>query len=170
MRKVLVASKAKSVPPVEPPGAAAAAKLAEAMEAVEEAQRQEEAAAAEALAEAKQQPQPQQPPEDSEAIAGAGEGVDAAAGALVVHPDNDTEQAMWDWLENLDGGRGTLLQYFGAIKSEFDADFTQISAARLTTPWCPGTLGSIEPSFFEALTVTRVGHKLMLAKGILALP
>lgn len=166
MRKVLVASKAKSVPPVEPPGAAAAAKLAEAMEAVEEAQRQEEAAATEA----KQQPQPQQPPEDSETVADAVAGIDAAAGALVVHPANDTEQAMWDWLENLDGGRGSLLQYFGAIQSEFDADFTQISAARLTTPWCPGTLGSIEPSFFEALTVTRVGHKLMLAKGILALP
>lgn len=94
----------------------------------------------------------------------------AEAGAIVLQPNDANEQAMWDWLESLDGGRGTLLQYFGAIKTEFDADFTQISAARLPEPMSAGTLGSIEPTFFEALGVRQVGHKLLLARGIMALP
>lgn len=97
------------------------------------------------------------------------ESTDKDDGTLVAAAMDDNEQATWDWLEGLDGGRGSLLQYFGTIKSEFDADFTQIAAARLDTPSGPGALGSIEPSFFEALGVTKAGHKMLFAKGILAL-
>jgi len=100
--------------------------------------------------------------------AGAGAGADDEM-AIVAAPANDTEQGVWDWLEGLDNGRGSLLQYFGAIKREFDADFNMITAAKLPTPFTPGTLGSIDPSFFEALGCKPVGHRLLLAKGILAL-
>merc|ERR1712181_118029 len=94
----------------------------------------------------------------------------SAVTTLAVRPDNKDEQEMWDWLEKMDGGKGAMLQYFGAIKSEFDADFSQILASRLASPVSPGALGSIEPSFFEALGVRPVGHRLLFARAILALP
>mmetsp|Transcript_70972 Transcript_70972/g.211617 ORF Transcript_70972/g.211617 Transcript_70972/m.211617 type:complete len:130 (+) Transcript_70972:117-506(+) len=39
----------------------------------------------------------------------------------------------------------------------------------LAQPIAPGTLGCIEPSFFEVLDVKSVGHRLLFAKGLLAL-
>jgi len=109
-----------------------------------------------------------EPSVDSGAAHAAGAGADEEM-AIVAAPANDSEQGVWDWLEGLDNGRGSLLQYFGAIKREFDADFNMITAAKLPTPFTPGTLGSIDPSFFEALGCKPVGHRLLLAKGILAL-
>lgn len=87
----------------------------------------------------------------------------------LVQPQGETEVAMWNWLKGLDGGRGSLLHYFAAIKSEFDADFQQLAATRLQKPVSPGALGSIEPSFFEALGVKSVGHRLLFARGIMKL-
>jgi len=62
-----------------------------------------------------------------------------------------------------------MLMYFEPIQNEFDADFSQIAAARLAQPIAPGTLGCIEPSFFEVLGVKPVGHRLLFAKGLMAL-
>jgi len=95
----------------------------------------------------------------------------APSGSAIIeaHSEALAEERMCEWLTNLDGGRGSMLQYLDAIKSEFDADFAQIRAARLTQPIAPGALGSIEPSFFEVLGVKPVGHRLLFAKGIMAL-
>eukprot|EP00747_Dinoflagellata_sp_TGD_P031036 gnl/TRDRNA2_/TRDRNA2_135025_c0_seq2.p1 gnl/TRDRNA2_/TRDRNA2_135025_c0~~gnl/TRDRNA2_/TRDRNA2_135025_c0_seq2.p1 ORF type:complete len:661 (-),score=163.64 gnl/TRDRNA2_/TRDRNA2_135025_c0_seq2:50-2032(-) len=79
------------------------------------------------------------------------------------------EQQLWDWLTELDGGRGSLQRYFDVIRTEFDADFAQIGASRLAEPIGAGALGSIDPSFFEVVGVKSVGHRLLFAKGILGL-
>jgi len=89
---------------------------------------------------------------------------------LAEGPQSDVEQQVYDWLKRLDGGRGCLLQYFSCLRDEFDSDFAQIAAAKLQSPINPGTLGSIDPAFFEAAGVKQTGHRLLLAKGILALP
>lgn len=113
------------------------------------------------------------PAEAAGNTAGAPDASDVIApgsSALSIQPEGEGEQRVWDWLFELDSGRGSLLRYFGAIRTEFDADFSQIAAARLPTPITPGTLGSIEPSFFEVLGVKPIGHRLLFAKGIAALP
>lgn len=96
----------------------------------------------------------------------------AASGsmALALRPEGPDDAKVWEWLSSLDNGKGNLLQYFGPIKSEFDGDLLQLAAAKLETPVAPGVLGSVEPTFFEVLGVKTVGHRLLLAKGILALP
>ncbi|CAK0810175.1 unnamed protein product [Prorocentrum cordatum] len=77
---------------------------------------------------------------------------------------------MWDWLLSLDKGKGGLLQYFPRIQMEFDCEFAQIAASRLPQPVSDGVLGMVQPQLFEALHMTRTGHKLLLAKGIMGLP
>jgi len=79
------------------------------------------------------------------------------------------EEGMCKWLTNLDGGQGALLQYLDPIKTEFDADFAQIRAAKLARPIAPGALGHIDPLFFEVLGVKSVGHKMLFARGIINL-
>merc|ERR1712194_450322 len=90
-------------------------------------------------------------------------------GALAMRPEDQGDQRLWDWLAAMDGGKGAMLQYFGPIKSEFDADFSQIVASRLAQPISAGVLGSIEPSFFEVLDMKPVGHRLLFARAINAL-
>eukprot|EP00928_Gymnodinium_smaydae_P045146 TRINITY_DN30136_c0_g1_i1.p1 TRINITY_DN30136_c0_g1~~TRINITY_DN30136_c0_g1_i1.p1 ORF type:complete len:957 (-),score=244.87 TRINITY_DN30136_c0_g1_i1:294-2864(-) len=97
-------------------------------------------------------------------VVAQGAAVDASAGRT------EDEQKVYEWLRSLDNGRGALLEYYDVLRREFDSDFSQIMAAKLPTPFSPGTLGSIDPSFFEVLGVKIAGHKLLLAKGIMALP
>jgi len=136
----------------------------------EEAARDDEAQAPEpppeeaACDDEAQAPEPEGAAVEAEAAAGP-----SASSSLVVRPGGDSEQRVWEWLESLDGGRGSMLQYFEAVKNEFDADFSQLAAARLAQPIAAGTLGCIEPSFFEVLDVKSVGHRLLFAKGLLAL-
>ncbi|OLP97527.1 hypothetical protein AK812_SmicGene20111 [Symbiodinium microadriaticum] len=56
-----------------------------------------------------------------------------------------------------------------AARDEFDCDFSQLAAARLDDPVAEGILGQIEPSIFDALGVEPIGHRLLLARGILRL-
>eukprot|EP00928_Gymnodinium_smaydae_P053020 TRINITY_DN37105_c0_g1_i1.p1 TRINITY_DN37105_c0_g1~~TRINITY_DN37105_c0_g1_i1.p1 ORF type:complete len:400 (+),score=117.54 TRINITY_DN37105_c0_g1_i1:152-1351(+) len=78
--------------------------------------------------------------------------------------------AMQDWLRGLDGGRGSLLRYLGALLRVFDGDLALVREARLAVPTAPGLVGSVDASFFEAVGVSAIGHKMLFAKGILALP
>eukprot|EP00933_Yihiella_yeosuensis_P048316 TRINITY_DN4441_c0_g9_i1.p1 TRINITY_DN4441_c0_g9~~TRINITY_DN4441_c0_g9_i1.p1 ORF type:complete len:587 (-),score=170.14 TRINITY_DN4441_c0_g9_i1:103-1782(-) len=87
-----------------------------------------------------------------------------------IYPEGPREEELFEWLNGLDSGRGSMLKYFVPLRDEFDCDFTQIASVRLAEPIAPGALGSIEPSFFEALGIRQVGHRLLLAKGILKLP
>lgn len=124
---------------------------------------------------------PETPPALPEATStpapAAGEG---SAALAVVHapggdtdggPGNDRELELWEWLKALDNGRGSCLQYFAALKTEFDSDFVQIRAARLPSANSNfGVLACIDPFFFDALNVRPLGHRLLLARGIMKLP
>lgn len=74
------------------------------------------------------------------------------------------------WLRSLDDGHGCLLSYMDAIRREFECDFSQVAAARLSEPISSGVLGIVDPSFFEVIGVKSMGHRLLFAKGIAALP
>lgn len=88
---------------------------------------------------------------------------------LAVIPRGDVETEALSWLRSLDGNKGTLLRYFTGFRDEFDCDFSQLAAARLDDPVAEGILGQIEPSIFDALGVEPIGHRLLLARGILSL-
>merc|ERR1712113_430255 len=94
----------------------------------------------------------------------------APAAAAVRAPSagsaNEKEEALRKWLEGLDSGRGALVCYLDVIKNEFDCDFGQISAVRLSNPETPGLLGTIDPVFWETCGIKAMGHKLLFAKGI----
>eukprot|EP00927_Polykrikos_kofoidii_P057640 TRINITY_DN5179_c0_g1_i2.p1 TRINITY_DN5179_c0_g1~~TRINITY_DN5179_c0_g1_i2.p1 ORF type:complete len:1063 (+),score=265.08 TRINITY_DN5179_c0_g1_i2:46-3234(+) len=109
----------------------------------------------------------EQPPVEPEADMNV---EDNEAHPALVQPQNENEEKVWDWLNGLDNGRGALLQYFDVLRNEFDADFSQIGAARLPSPTSSGILQALDPSFFEVVGVASTGHRLLLAKGILALP
>eukprot|EP00930_Biecheleria_cincta_P041537 TRINITY_DN2849_c0_g3_i3.p1 TRINITY_DN2849_c0_g3~~TRINITY_DN2849_c0_g3_i3.p1 ORF type:complete len:860 (-),score=219.44 TRINITY_DN2849_c0_g3_i3:200-2779(-) len=85
-------------------------------------------------------------------------------------PQTPAEQRAWEWLKNLDLGKGALLRYFPALRDQFECDFSQLSAAKLERPISSGKLGYVEPSVFEALEMEELEHKLLLAEGIGALP
>jgi len=84
-------------------------------------------------------------------------------------PAGSREQKLQEWLEQLDGGRGILLQYFESLRREFSADFSRIREMRLATPRSNGILGTIDAYFWEVCGIRQMGHRLLLAKGINAL-
>lgn len=116
-------------------------------------------------------PPPEETPEELEALAAwqEEEEEEMQDEPSEVLPQGEGELAAYEWLKSLDGGRGSLLRYFEVLRDEFECDFAQLAAARLEKPVSPGALGHLEPSFFEALGVEQVGHRLLLARGILAL-
>ena len=78
--------------------------------------------------------------------------------------------ALAKWLKGLDGGRGSCLQYLGVLNREFDGDLRQIAAVKLDAPInINSVFGHIEPTFFETIGLTKLGHKLLFARGIVAL-
>ena len=83
-------------------------------------------------------------------------------------PQKTKEQQMRDWLLSLDEGKGHLLRYFSVIRREFDCDFDQLAAARLTVPMDRRVvLGQIDPIFWQVVEPTTLGHKFILAQAII---
>ena len=82
------------------------------------------------------------------------------------------ERSLRKWLLELDGGHGIMLQYLDAIKSEFDGDLNQLKCSRLEESEIvtQGLLGRVDRIVFEALDMHKLGHKLLLVRGICALP
>lgn len=72
------------------------------------------------------------------------------------------------WLVGLDGGRGALSRYLPALSAEF-GDLSSLTATVLPTPVSSSVVGRIDPSLWQALGVEALGHRLLLAKGIIAL-
>lgn len=72
---------------------------------------------------------------------------------------NETEQRCLDWLRSFDKGKGGFLQYFEALKENYDADLQAIKEARFEAY-------KIEATFWECIRVQKEGHKLMFAKNI----
>jgi len=73
-----------------------------------------------------------------------------------------------EWLMGLDGGRGTLAQYLEPLQREF-GDLPALAATVLPTPTSASVVGHIDASLWAALGVEALGHKLTLAKGLVAL-
>eukprot|EP00927_Polykrikos_kofoidii_P087217 TRINITY_DN9991_c0_g1_i3.p1 TRINITY_DN9991_c0_g1~~TRINITY_DN9991_c0_g1_i3.p1 ORF type:complete len:894 (+),score=182.90 TRINITY_DN9991_c0_g1_i3:76-2682(+) len=73
-----------------------------------------------------------------------------------------------EWLQRLDP-KGSMLRYLPALRREFST-MAEVAAAYVQPPpGSKGVLASVEPTFFQALGVESLGHRLVLAKGILAL-
>jgi len=73
-----------------------------------------------------------------------------------------------DWLHCLDAGRGLLTQYTEPLLREFGDLYTLASV--VSTEVSTGSiLGRIDASFWEALGVQALGHKMTLAKGLVEL-
>eukprot|EP00930_Biecheleria_cincta_P095634 TRINITY_DN87581_c0_g1_i1.p1 TRINITY_DN87581_c0_g1~~TRINITY_DN87581_c0_g1_i1.p1 ORF type:complete len:1809 (-),score=406.61 TRINITY_DN87581_c0_g1_i1:116-5542(-) len=90
--------------------------------------------------------------------------VDAASSSKRprVEEEDRRDKKCRDWLRSIDGGKGVLLEYFAALKEEFDADLMQVAAAK--SPNEAG-LKSIDPCFWSALGVTKLGHRMLFVKG-----
>merc|ERR1712196_228153 len=78
---------------------------------------------------------------------------------------NARNNILRDWLASLDNGHGSMLQYQKKLEEEFDGSFFQIAAAAHNG----AAVASVDPVFFAALGVNKLGHRLILAKGVLAL-
>lgn len=87
----------------------------------------------------------------------------AARRAREAEEAKDVEQ----WLRNLDNGRGGMLRYLEALQREFGS-LAQIAAARLSTNG-NSVLENVDPMIFQALGVESLGHRLLIAKGVVAL-
>lgn len=99
------------------------------------------------------------------------DGMDGREGICgAARPAGERERVLYDWLLEQDGGRGAMLRYFDPLMLEFDGDFAQIAAAKLSRPIAPGVVGFIDPTFWEACGVTSLGHRLLLAGAIAKLP
>lgn len=72
------------------------------------------------------------------------------------------------WLVGLDQGRGAMLRYLPALRREF-GELPALAATVLPKPTSSSVVGCIDPSLWEALGVDALGHRLLLAKGIVAL-
>eukprot|EP00929_Paragymnodinium_shiwhaense_P010800 TRINITY_DN11576_c0_g1_i1.p1 TRINITY_DN11576_c0_g1~~TRINITY_DN11576_c0_g1_i1.p1 ORF type:complete len:613 (+),score=130.48 TRINITY_DN11576_c0_g1_i1:138-1976(+) len=76
--------------------------------------------------------------------------------------------AISDWLQSFDT-EGVLNKYLPALKKEFNS-LSEVRAAQVSQPGAKkSALACIEPSVFKVLGITSLGHKLLLAKGIVAL-
>ncbi|CAK9054717.1 unnamed protein product [Durusdinium trenchii] len=76
------------------------------------------------------------------------------------------ERNFREWLLSLDNRRGNLLQYFDALKREFECDFRLLKSAIITDEIEGSLLHAIEPSLWSICGVKSIGHKMLLAKGI----
>ncbi|CAK9055073.1 unnamed protein product [Durusdinium trenchii] len=87
----------------------------------------------------------------------------------MVEPDAveaSMERNFREWLLSLDNRRGNLLQYFDALKREFECDFRLLKSAIITDEIEGSLLHAIEPSLWSICGVKSIGHKMLLAKGI----
>jgi len=79
---------------------------------------------------------------------------------------SEDQQALEQWLLGLDGGRGSLMKFIEPLQREFGS-LKEVAAA-----YCPeeddstSIVNCVDPVLFEALGVSSLGHKLMLAKGV----
>jgi len=79
----------------------------------------------------------------------------------------EREQELKDWLLGLDDGAGVLMQYFDVLRDEFDADLSQIAAVKGDDAnGTKGLFGVVDPIFWEAVKVPKMGHRMLLARGI----
>eukprot|EP00927_Polykrikos_kofoidii_P022489 TRINITY_DN20965_c0_g1_i1.p1 TRINITY_DN20965_c0_g1~~TRINITY_DN20965_c0_g1_i1.p1 ORF type:complete len:654 (-),score=91.23 TRINITY_DN20965_c0_g1_i1:93-1994(-) len=89
--------------------------------------------------------------------------------AKVEEEELDEEgENMKAWLLSLDCGRGVLLRYLSMLRQEFGT-LGALTEALLPQPANQSVVGRIDPLLWEALDVSALGHRLLLARGIVAL-
>jgi len=91
-------------------------------------------------------------------------GGDAAGGGSC----RSSHKELIEWLRNLDGGRGAMLRYQEQLQREFD-DLEAVAAALLPKPVSSSVVGCVDPSLWQVLGIEALGHRLLFAKGIVAL-
>ena len=79
-----------------------------------------------------------------------------------------TSEEFETWLAGLDGGRGGLQRYLEPLRKEF-ANIGDLTQTILAKPKDSSFVGKIDSSLWEALGVEALGHRLLFAKGIVAL-
>lgn len=84
--------------------------------------------------------------------------------------EDERHPALREWLNGLDEGRGGMLVYYEALKEQFDADLTQIAAARIEIDPKASPVEQVEPTFWEAVKCTKGMHRQLFARGIMKLP
>lgn len=74
------------------------------------------------------------------------------------------------WLRSLDGGKGQLLKYLPAFEREF-TNLDQLLKAGTAAAEEVGktALQCVAPEIFEAVGMQLLGHRLLVAKGLVAL-
>merc|ERR1712203_566784 len=82
-----------------------------------------------------------------------------------------SDGALDDWLRNLDGGAGELMQYSEGLNAEFESNLSLIATLKT------GELGDsnsviecVDPYFWEVVNASKFSHKLYFARGIATLP
>jgi len=81
----------------------------------------------------------------------------------------EREAKFREWLINLDDGVGAMLQYEEVLIAEFDADLTQLAAVKRDADAAEGLLGFVDPIFWEIVCMRKLGHRMLIARGIMKL-
>lgn len=75
-----------------------------------------------------------------------------------------------EWLRSLDQGRGTMCQYLEPLQREsLTVPEALLAAVQESTSAQQSVVSRIDTSLWEILGVQKFGHKLLLARGIIAL-
>ena len=82
---------------------------------------------------------------------------------------DNTSNACLLWLLSLDNGSGALVQYLADIVHEYGGDLNKVAATRKLNHTAHSILDCVDDSFWEAINVRTLGHKCLLARGILKL-
>ena len=82
---------------------------------------------------------------------------------------DNTSDACLLWLLSLDNGSGALVQYLADIVHEYGGDLNKVAATRKLNHTAHSILDCVDDSFWEAINVRTLGHKCLLARGILKL-
>ena len=82
--------------------------------------------------------------------------------------DNTSDDCLL-WLRSLDKGSGALVQYLADIVNAYGGDLKKIAATRKLNLTTHSILDRVDDSFWEAINVRTLGHKYLLARGIVNL-
>jgi len=80
--------------------------------------------------------------------------------------DHQCLDTLRSWLAGLDGGMGSMLQYFDRLSEVFDADLAKIASGLDTSQMTRGIAATLSSAFWDVVGVKKAGHKLLFAQGI----
>lgn len=77
----------------------------------------------------------------------------------------NAEEQFREWLRGLDKGRGVLLQYYPALKQNFNADTSRLLSMKVGGAGSVG-VRAIDPALWNMCEIKPLGHRAMLSRGI----